>query len=43
MEDYLPDSDPLVKADHPAVNIESKEASMDGFIDNIITITIDGP
>ena len=42
-EDYLPDPDPLVKADQLAVNIEAKEASMDGFIHNKITITIDDP
>ena len=42
-EDYLPASDPLVKVYQLAVNIEAKEASMDGFVDNIITITIDNP
>ena len=40
-EDYLPVSDPLVKAYQLEVNIEAKEASMDVFIDDIITITID--
>ena len=42
-QDYLPPSDPLVKADQLAVNIEAKEALMDGLIDEIITITIDDP
>ena len=40
---YLPTSELLVKADQLAVNIEAKEALMDGFIDYIITITIDNP
>ena len=42
-EDYLPDSDPLVKVDQLAVHIEAKEASMDGFIHDTITINIDDP
>ena len=42
-EDYLSDSDPLVKVDQLSVNIEAKEASMNGLIDDIITITIDDP
>ena len=42
-EDYLPASDPLVKAYHIAVDIKAKEVSMDGFIYEIITITIDDP
>ena len=42
-EDYLPDLDQLVKADQLEVNIKVKEASMDGFIYDIITITIDKP
>ena len=42
-EDHLPDSDPLLKIDQLAVNIESKEASMDVLIDDTITITIDNP
>ena len=42
-QDYLPPSDPLVKADQLAVNIEAKEALTDGLIDEIITITIDEP
>ena len=42
-EDNLPASDLLVKVDQMAVNIKAKEASMDGFINNIITITIDEP
>ena len=42
-EDYLTASDPLFKADQLSVNIKAKEASMDGFIDDIITITIDDP
>ena len=40
-EGYLPASDPLVKEDHIVVNIEAKDSSMYGFIDEIITITID--
>ena len=32
-----------MQADTPAVEIEAKEASMDGFIDEIITITIYDP
>ena len=31
-EDYIPASGPPVKADQVVVNIEAKEASMDGFI-----------
>ena len=42
-EDYLPDSEPLVKADQLAVDIEAREVSTDGFIDDIITIIIDDP
>ena len=42
-EYYLPASDLLVKADQLAVDIKAKEASMDGFIYEIITITIDDP
>ena len=42
-EDYLPASDPPVNADQMTVNIEAKEAPMDGFIDDIITITIGNP
>ena len=42
-EDYLPASCPLVKAYQLGVDIEAKEASMDGFINDIITITIDNP
>ena len=42
-EDYLPAYDLLVKAYQLVVNIEAKEASIDGFIDEIITITIDDP
>ena len=42
-EDYIYPSDPLVQAYQLSVNTESKEASMDGFIDYIITITIDNP
>ena len=42
-EDYLPASDPLVKAYHIAVDIKAKEVSMDSFIYEIITITIDDP
>ena len=34
-EDHIAESYPL------AVNIKAKEASMDGFIDNIINITVD--
>ena len=37
-EDYLPASDPLFKADQLSVNIEAKEASMGGIIDDIVTI-----
>ena len=40
---HLPDSEPLFKTDQLAVNIESKEASMDGLIDEIITININHP
>ena len=36
-EHYLPRSDPLVQAYQMAVKIEVKEASMDGFVDDIIT------
>ena len=42
-EDYMPDSDPLVKVYQLTVNIKAKEVSMDVFIDKIITITIDDP
>ena len=42
-EDYIPASDPLVKVDQLVVNIEVKEASMYGFIYDIITITIYDP
>ena len=42
-EAYLPSSDPLVKANQLEVNIKAKETSMDFFIDDIITITIDDP
>ena len=42
-EDYLPESETLVKADQLAMNIKSIEAPMDGYIDEIITITIDNP
>ena len=41
--EYHPVKDPLVQADQLAVDIEAKEASMDGFINDIITITIDDP
>ena len=42
-KDYLPASGPLVKSDQLAMNIESKEASMDRFTNDIITITIYDP
>ena len=42
-EDYLPASEPLVKADQMAVKIKAKEASMDGFVDDITNITINDP
>ena len=42
-EDYIPASDPLVNVDQLSVNIEEKGASIDIFIDDIITITIDNP
>ena len=41
--DYMPASYPLVKSDQLIVDIETKEASIDGFVDNIITITIYNP
>ena len=40
-EEHIPSSHPLVKVKQLAVNIEAKEASMDGFIGDIISITID--
>ena len=40
-KDYLLTSDPLLKADFLTVNIEAKDSSIDGFIDDILTITID--
>ena len=40
-EEYIPSPDLLVKVKQLAVNIEAKEASMDGFIGDIIAITID--
>ena len=43
IKDYIPASDLLFKSDQLKVNTEDKEASMDGFIDEIITITIDDP
>ena len=42
-EYYLPASEPLVKSDQITVDIKAKEASMNGFIDDTITITIDNP
>ena len=42
-EDYLPASEPLFKSDQIVLNINEKEASMDRFIDDIITINIDKP
>ena len=41
MEDYLPASDQLINSGQLTVNIKAKDASMYGFIDDIITITID--
>ena len=38
--DYIPASDLIIKAYQLVVNIEANEASMDGFINDIITITI---
>ena len=43
VEDYIPASDTLVKEDKLAVNIEIKDASMDGFFDAIIAINIENP
>ena len=42
-EDYLPASEPLVKADQLVLYFKPKDASMDGFIDGIITITTEDP
>ena len=42
-EEYLPVSDPLVKAYQLAVNIEATKASIYGLIDDIITTTIAEP
>ena len=42
-EDYLLASEPLFKAYQLTVNIKIKETSMDGFIDDIINITIEYP
>ena len=43
MEDYLPDSEPLVKAYQIAVNIKEKGASMYVWTNDIITITTEDP
>ena len=42
-EEYQSGSDPLVQADTLAVDVEVKEASMDRFVNYIITINIDEP
>ena len=42
-EDYLPPSETLLRAYQLELDIEAKEDSMYGFIDDIITITIDDP
>ena len=42
-EKYLPPSDLLVHADQLAVDIKSKVASMYGFINSIVAVTIDEP
>ena len=39
-EDHGSASDHIVNSEQMAVNIEAKEASMDGFINYIVTITI---
>ena len=40
-DDKQQSADHLAKADSLEVNIDAKEASMDGFINDIITITVD--
>ena len=40
-EEYQPLQDPLVQVYQLEVDTKAKEDSMDGFIDDIITITID--
>ena len=42
-EEYHPGQDPLLQEDQLEVDIEAKENSMDGLIDEIITINIDKP
>ena len=42
-DEYHPVQDPLLQADQLSFDIEAKEASMDGFFDGIITVTIDDP
>ena len=42
-EEYHPGQDLLVQADQMAVDIEANEDSIDGLIDDIITIDIDDP
>ena len=42
MEEYKRHSvDHIEKSDYVSVNIKSKEVSMDGFFDEIITIKVD--
>ena len=42
-EEYQPGKNTLVQAYQLEVDTKAKEDSMDGFIDDIITITIDDP
>ena len=42
-EEYQPMSDPTSQSDTLVVNIKAKEHFMDGFIERIITLTIDEP